>query len=115
MQRGEEGGKPAIAKDLTRITFVSLGKFFTETGFTSLKRAAQARGGNKEGEQQDCPLPSPDAEDNRADDDRRNGSTLVEAVDAISSICDEAGEDEADEDLHLDRCGDEKQHCDQKQ
>lgn len=115
MERGEESGQPTIAKDLTRVTFVSLGKFFAETGLTSLKRAAQARGGDEEGEQQDGPLPSSNAEDDCADDDRGNGPTLVQAVGAISGIGDEAGKDEADEDLHLDRGRDEKQHCDQKQ
>ena len=100
MKRRKKCGDAAIAEDLTRITFVAFGEFFFEALFAFFECAAQCRGGDEKGEEQDCPLPAADAEDDRPCEHRGECSVFVEAVRFVREECDEDGEEKTEKKLH---------------
>ena len=101
MQEGEESRDASIAEDLTRVAFVAFGVFFVQSLFAFLEGAAQTGGGDEKSEQENRPLPSAHAKDDRSDDGGGNRTADIEAVSAVGEEGDEEGEDESVEKLHL--------------
>ncbi len=97
MQCGKCSGDAAVAKDLTRVSFMSFRKFFVETLLALFECAAESRGCDEKSEQQNCPIQAADAEDDRACEDCGDGSTFIQAVRAIREESDNDCKEETEE------------------
>ena len=105
-----QAGMNALEEKLGPVDFIKFWAtiFFIEDLFAILERAAQRRGCEEEREQENCPLPAADSEDDRADECRREGSTLIETVSSVGQIGDNNCKNKTVEELHLNGSGDKE-------
>ncbi len=105
MENHEKSCQSAVAKDLAYIPLVAFGKLFIHIFLALFKGPAQPGRGDEEYHEQDCPLPSAQTKNDRADKRSCNCTTTVQAVSAIRQVSNKDCKDEAKKDLHLNRRG----------